>query len=464
MILLTTFTVSATPINTCTRISVPGEYILIQDILNSDIPNCITIAANDVVFDGAGHIIDGDGQTNYGILTNGIVGTVIKNVNLRDWNTRSINIISSNSGFFENITISGGDFDGFYLKTSNNNTLRNITVVGSGHVGFTFDSSYGNRLSNSLFQHNPWEDFDIYITGGIASCDNVVSNVSLTKHQLHYYNSSVTLRNEVVGSLYLCNADNSLIENVIVDSTNEQNSISNYYVENSVYRNITTIGLREAIFFKNSEDNEVINIVMRDGWNGISYSTGTRNINYNNATIYNMSGRAVRIYGESSSNIIRNSRFYNNAVGIYINTMGKNGANTIYNSYFNNTQNIEWGIPDFFGNGIVYFNNWNIAKTPGTNIISGLYLGGNFWASPSGNGYSQICDDSDSDGICNIPYTVGTQNIDYFPLSSSTNTPPPTPPPTPTNTPPPPPPITPSKWAIVILVIIISTVIFTRKK
>ena len=71
---------------------------------------------------------------------------------------------------------------------------------------------------------------------------------------------------------------------------------------------------------------------------------------------------------------------YNENVKVY---------NTIYNNYFNNTNN---AYDD--GN-----NTWNIAKTDGTNIIGGSWLGGNYWSDYTG-------EDLDADGLgdTRLPY------------------------------------------------------------
>jgi hypothetical protein len=49
--------------------------------------------------------------------------------------------------------------------------------------------------------------------------------------------------------------------------------------------------------------------------------------------------------------------------------------------------------------------------------VGGSYLGGNFWAQPDGNGFSQKCKDSEPDGICDMPYEINSNNIDYLPLT-----------------------------------------------
>lgn len=82
--------------------------------------------------------------------------------------------------------------------------------------------------------------------------------------------------------------------------------------------------------------------------------------------------------------------------------------NHIYNNYFNNTLNVR--VENSAGNF------WNTTKTKRTNIIKGPYLGGNLWANPNGTGFSQIVDDSNSNGIRDQPYRVNGSDFDYLPL------------------------------------------------
>jgi len=57
--------------------------------------------------------------------------------------------------------------------------------------------------------------------------------------------------------------------------------------------------------------------------------------------------------------------------------------------------------------------------TPSMNIIGGPYQGGNFWANPSGTGFSQTCIDNDINGICDSSYSISSVDIDYLPLTIS---------------------------------------------
>jgi len=135
-----------------------------------------------------------------------------------------------------------------------------------------------------------------------------------------------------------------------------------------------------------------------------------------------------------SNNIVSGNTIRWNGCGVYLfdedltvikgnfitdNTWGaypvSSSDNTIYNNFFNNTNN-------FYFDGTIYNNTWNTTKTPGTNVISGPTLGGNFWATPDGTGFSENCTDVDGDGICDYNYTLASGNVDHLPLVTTTTT------------------------------------------
>jgi parallel beta-helix repeat protein len=148
----------------------------------------------------------------------------------------------------------------------------------------------------------------------------------------------------------------------------------------------------------------------------------SNNASSNTGSIGDYSGYGYGIYLDSSSNntlsgnnVNSNSGYY--SYGIYL---SGSSNNTIDNNIFNNTNNFYL----YASNN----NTWNINKLTITNIVGGSYIGGNFWAQPDGNGYSQKCIDSGSDGICDSPYELDSNNIDYLPLASYTAIPGPIPP------------------------------------
>jgi len=85
------------------------------------------------------------------------------------------------------------------------------------------------------------------------------------------------------------------------------------------------------------------------------------------------------------------------------------GNGLVTDNAFNNTQNVQfvYGSPSL---------TWNTTLTKGRNIVNGPYLGGNFWATPDGTGFSQTHADW-GDGICNASYFITDENIDFLPLA-----------------------------------------------
>ncbi|HET8689706.1 MAG TPA: NosD domain-containing protein, partial [Methanosarcina sp.] len=147
----------------------------------------------------------------------------------------------------------------------------------------------------------------------------------------------------------------------------------------------------------------------------------------NKISNFNM-GADVGFYMSSGSEYILNNDISNCETGIYAfdlmfetltvsgnritncdNGLYLVGASCIVtNNNLNNTVNIN--APE--GTESVF----NTTKTTGKNIIGGPYLGGNYWATPSGKGFSQTHSDKNRDGFADVPYKLDKSSIDNLPL------------------------------------------------
>ena len=102
--------------------------------------------------------------------------------------------------------------------------------------------------------------------------------------------------------------------------------------------------------------------------------------------------------------IINGNKISNCDNGLYL----VDASCTITNNHFNNTVNVN--APD--GTGSTF----STTKTTGKNIVGGPYLGGNYWATPSGKGFSQTHSDKNGDGFADEPYKLDKSSIDNLPL------------------------------------------------
>ncbi len=275
-------------ITNCTVLDVAGvTYYLINDIPNSDYTTCMNITANNVTLDCQGYLIDGDDSGSYGIYARRASATdtniTVKNCNVTDWNY------------------------GIYIYYSNLNNLTNNTVSSNQQVGLNIIFSSNNQISDSKYFDNLASDVGLSAAAD-NQCNNELTNVNGTEDKpIVYYNSSVTIQDwyNNASEIILCNADNSIIDNLTMDRTGVENN---------------GIVLRRVDYIN------VSNVNVTDLEWGIQLSSNSNNNNITNVTSYsNVYG--ILLSGQANNNNIINLTSYSNSYGVWI-----------YNSY-NNTLN-----------------------------------------------------------------------------------------------------------------------------
>ena len=391
----------------------PGNIVkLTVDIRDHD-GTCIDFkGADDITFDGGGHVIAGKDK-DYGIrLSSNANNNIIKDCNVRDFR------------------------HGIYIVSSSNNTLQNIIANSNEDCGIAIFYASANAIQDSLLQEN--RDYDFYFrTNTLTNCDNSLINVTGSGNRpIGFYNQTVNLQDIEFSALYLCNADNSVLNNITIrgSDTWANNGLRMFYTDNSILTGITSSRNFEGIYLDNADSNKMLNIKGNDNYNNgikLRYSDGNT---LENTETYSNSQYGINLYSSSSSDLtdilsmsnsgggvyigygssitINNSYIINNdGYGINSYRAGSSGANLIYNNHFCNDNNIN------FAGTAVYANDWNTFRVSETNIIGGSYIGGNYWAKPDGTGFSETCTDIEEDGICDGCYNLETDNIDYFPLA-----------------------------------------------
>lgn len=179
----------------------------------------------------------------------------------------------------------------------------------------------------------------------------------------------------------------------------------------------------------------IFNCFLSDFQYGIEIDGG-ENITIMNNTVFNITDFGIYHHDNPSYTWIINNTISGNGAGIMLYD-GTAGNITIRDNYI--YSNEYYGI-EFFSLGwenIKIYNNYINASTPiggylpqkvaefntslqyGPNIINRPFICGNAYFTPSGSGYSEICNDTDHDGICDQPYSITSDNIDYCPLALS---------------------------------------------
>jgi parallel beta-helix repeat protein len=340
--------------------------------------------------------------------------------------------------FSGNNTLDGNNLSnnkvGAYLKTSSGNVLNNSKVSNNTDSGINLWYSVGNTLSNSTASKN---EISIVLRN---SSENLLNNNMVSDNDYGFWLYSSSNGNKLEDNRALNNqigihvkesSGNVLTGNTALNSTGSGISVwdsaENTLINNAASNNYVSVYLQNSS--KNTLFNNTVSASNYGMWiafssnNNLSDNSVSNNkfgLYLKNSSDNQLSGNQANsnsmhgIYlGSSGNNVLNSNRVISNSeYGLYL---LDSGNSSIYNNYFNNVNNI-------YLQGSNAGTSLNTTLKPAKNIVDGAYLGGNFWATPEGDGFSQTHENQNGDGICDVAYAVNTEGIDYLPLAGSHTT------------------------------------------
>jgi PGF-pre-PGF domain-containing protein len=306
-----------------------------------------------------------DSVTMFGIYVDETNQTVVRNNTVLNRNSvgNGINLLFSDWNKIEGNTVSLSNH-ALFMNNSHYNTLQDNIIP---------DSAYGIAMryseNNSIVNNSAYNDISgIYLTHN--SGNNTISGNK----------ANLNIKNGI--ELHLSAHDNILNNNEV-----SQNQMNGIYIVEGAHDNIL--------------DNNEVN---QNQINGIYFEEAINNEVSNNKVTENKEGIS---FISSRKNTISGNNINGNELGIYL--CAACYPNDIYNNYFNNTKNADVGNAGC---------TWYLQPpTKGKNIVNGPSLGGNFWATPGGAGFSETASDGNGDGFADTTYTSSDRNIiDKYPL------------------------------------------------
>ncbi len=324
---------------------------------------------------------------------------------------------SSNNNISSNTILNNSD-NGIVLLSSSTNTIFNNNISNNADGVYLYDSSNNNNLTSNICLENT---IGIYLNRG-CNYNNITSNNCTGNTESGIYlvndgNNQIGCENNTIAN-NTCNGldtstygirlrGNNNYNNNITENTCNNNTQYGIYTSSycSEINNNTCNDNHYGIELFSTYNNNVTNNTCNENFIGIRIQRehGDNNNLTKNTCTLNTYG--IRIYGLSSNicdnNTITSNNCSSNTYGIHLNEYTED--NIIYNNKLVGNSN-----ENAYDNGT---NAWNTTKTSETNIVEGIFLGGNYWSDYNGS-------DTTHDGMGETNYSIPGpgNNNDTYPL------------------------------------------------
>ena len=391
-----------------------------------DIFDSIVVEKDDVVIDGAGYSLQGNGS-GYGIYLIHRSYVTIRNVEIEEFDKGIRLYGGSNNTICENDIANNGL--GIYIQASSENNTISGNNITNNNKGMEIHLSPNNVLRDNQIDNNRYN----FWLSGVNFVDYVndidTSNTVDGKPIYYWVNEKDKTVPLDAGHVTLVNCTGITIKNLTL--TNNVEGIILAFTENStITQNTITNNGAGIRFYGSSRNNISANYIAYNEGNGISIDGGENNIfgntiinngangvilyfsNYNTIRGNNITenSRGIDIYGSQYNSMSGNSVTNNSVVGLWF--FGSCCNYIIGNNITNNQRSMCFEMQASYNT--IYHNNFvnNALQVVGdTDSVNSWDNGtvGNYWSD-----YKGI--DWDGDGIGDTPYIIDERNRDNYPM------------------------------------------------
>ncbi len=418
-----------------------------------DVNNTIVVLRSDIVIDGAGYALTGNGATD-GVCLRGVNNVSINNLRINNFSCGIVvtfKDLPQGSGChnISNNTLTGNTY-GIFLGMATGGTIVNNNSIINGVYGISISYSGGNILKNNRINGNQYNlcFFNELLINDIDSTNTV--NGKPVYYWVNQNNRKVPADAGFVGLVNCANIivqDLTLTQNepglLLVSTSNsiiKGNNISNNNCgimlsaacHNRIEENEISSNTENGIYALNAVGNKIIkNVIINNTASGLTlYNFKDVNIIGNNITSNAGVGIILQGYQTSGNNIVSDNFVAKNALGIQLATevggykitgntlMENNGFGLVLNGW---QANNEIYLNNFLHNNIVV--GFQVSQSGRYTLEGWLPANPNEWDNGThGNYWSDyktrypMAKEINNTGIGNTTYYINENNIDHFPL------------------------------------------------
>jgi parallel beta-helix repeat protein len=352
----------------------------------------IVVEKDDVVIDGAGYSLQGNG-----------IGTGINLIGRTNVKVKKIEITNFFYGIYLNYSISNiisnssvqANFSGIFLSASSNNSIINCNITKNGSSGIWFRCSSNNKINGNRIAQN--EQDGIWLS--CSSDDNIVTENMITTNgygiRIDDYSNNMLRNNDLADNGYNFGVLGSLLPEFIqdVDESNTVNGKPIYYWINR--QDITVPFDAGYVALINCSGITIEKLNLSSNVQGLLLASTTESSIIQNFVANNIHG--IYICDSVNNTIIGNNITRNPANGIYLYYSQNNTF--VHNNFLCNTNPVYdvGDLSNIWDNGVE----------------------GNYWSN-----YEDKYPDSvefDTSGVWNTPYVLDGKNQDNYPLVNISN-------------------------------------------